>query len=98
MMPATSASRISLVNPRFMAPPCAEVQLRSPHPFRRAREGRYSAMVRRVASFRQQAKAAVPNGDQHACPLVHAVVVVGGHVEDALAADHLALLLQRIAQ
>ena len=51
-----------------------------------------------LRSFRQQPELAVLDDDQHACALVHAVVVGRAHVEHALAADDVLLLLERIAQ
>ena len=45
----------------------------------------------------QQPELAVANRDQHARALVHPVVIRRRHVEHALAADHLTLVLERIA-
>src|SRR5438874_4490320 len=77
---------------RSLSPP-----KRSPRPAA-SRMPTTGAALASTPSLRQQPELAVLHRDEHACPLIHPVVIGGRRVEHPLAADDLALGLDRIAQ
>src|SRR5947208_16801298 len=54
-------------------------------------------MPTKRTSLRNQAELSILHRYEHPCPLIHPVVIRGRHVEHALAADDVMLLLERIA-